>query len=117
MGERLKNRVAMVTGAGRGIGSAIASALAAEGAAVALLARTKTEIESAAEQIRKSKGRAHAFACDVTRPADVDAAVRAIVKELGPVDVLVNNAGIVGATGPTASYPIEEWARVLEVNL
>ena len=97
-GERLPElsldgRVALVTGAGRGIGRAIALTLAEAGADVAVAARTRSEIDSVADEIRALGGRSVAIPADVSVSSEVDAMVATAERELGPVDILVNNAG------------------------
>ena len=94
---RLDNRIAWVTGGGRGIGRAIALGLAADGASVCVSARSKAEVEAVAAEIRVLGGRALAVVADAMSLADTLAAVEAMARELGPVDILVNNAG--GGTG------------------
>jgi 3-oxoacyl-[acyl-carrier protein] reductase len=96
----LKNRVALVTGASRGIGKGIALALGRTGAAVAVNYRDRgAEAEAVAEDVRNGSGRAAAFRADVSRAADVQSMVRDIEKQLGPIDILVNNAGMAVARG------------------
>ena len=112
----LDGRVAVVTGAGRGIGRAVALALAQAGAKVAALARTQSEIEETAALIKKSGG-AQAFAIDVTDTSGVRRAMEEIEAALGPVDVLVNNAGQLGRIGPFVESDPGEWWRVLDVNV
>jgi gluconate 5-dehydrogenase len=112
----LTGRVALVTGASRGIGRAVALALAAAGADVACCARGQEEVERTAAEIRSSGGRARGFLLDVTRAAEIDAVVRAVAAALGPVDVLVNNAGIVFEKR-TGEVTDEEWDLVLATNL
>jgi 3-hydroxybutyrate dehydrogenase len=106
----------LVTGAGRGIGRAVALAFAREGAAVALVARTAEQIESVAREIREHGGRALAIAGDVSDASVVDRAVAAAESEFGGVDILVNNAGgnQLGAIGVMAP---EDWWKQIEVNL
>ena len=97
---KLASQVAVVTGAGRGIGRAIALAQAREGAKVALLARTKTEIETVAEAISAEGGVARTFAVDIVDLDSVAKAFAAIEADLGPVSLLTNNAGSFAAIGP-----------------
>lgn len=110
----LPEKTALVTGAARGIGRAVALRLAAEGAAVALL--DLREAGEAAEAIRSGGGRALALQADVTDPAAVEAVVAQIAGAWGGVDILVNNAGII-ARGTLLSTTPEVWKRVLEVNV
>ena len=112
----LADRVAIVTGAGRGIGRAVAQALAREGAAVALAARTRAEVAAVAEAIRTAGGRALAVPTDVSQDAQVEALVDETVGQLGPVDILVNAAGV-AAFGPVAGAKPADWDAMLAVNL
>ncbi len=112
----LSGRVALVTGAGRGIGRGIALALAEAGASVACAARSVEQVEESAALIRDAGGRACPIPMDVTRTADVEAATRSIAETLGPVDVLVNNAGI-GLEKRTVDVTDDEWDHVLATNL
>jgi NADP-dependent 3-hydroxy acid dehydrogenase YdfG len=112
----LAERVAIVTGAGRGIGRAVAEALARQGAAVVLASRTRAEIASVAETIRNAGGRALAVPTDVTQDARVEALVDETVGELGRVDILVTAAGV-AAFGPVASAKSADWDPMLAVNL
>jgi len=112
----LAGRVAIVTGAGRGIGRAVAEALARHGAAVALAARTRGELAAVAEAIRDAGGRALAVPTDVTQDARVEALVDATVGELGRVDILVTSAGV-AAFGPVAAAKATDWDPMLVVNL
>lgn len=106
-----------MTGAGRGIGRAIALALASAGAKVAALARTRSEVDETAAQIEKAGGSAQALVVDVTDAQAVHAAMIEIESAMGPIDLLVNNAGQLGRIGPfVASDPVEWW-RVLDTNL
>jgi NAD(P)-dependent dehydrogenase (short-subunit alcohol dehydrogenase family) len=113
----LRGQVAIVTGAGRGIGQAIALGLAAAGASVAAVARTEEHVRGVAEQIGRSGGRSIATIADVSVPADVDRMIGEVERHFGPVDLLVNNAGVVGPIGPTWEAGSNEWWRCLEVNL
>ncbi len=115
---RLKEKIALVTGASRGIGAAIAERFAVEGARVGLAARSVGATEALAESIRKGGGEAIAVSCDVTRPESRAAAVAACVAAWGRIDILVNNAGTSGLT-PLAGgrNPEETWEAILATNL
>jgi 3-oxoacyl-[acyl-carrier protein] reductase len=106
----------VVTGAGRGIGRAIARSLAGAGARVALAARTEGELAQVAREIQQAGGAARAVRCDVSRASDVEDLFRLAEAEHGPVDVLVNNAGVV-VRGEVAGLSEDEWDRTLDVNL
>ena len=107
--------VAIVTGAGRGIGRAIALSLAAEGAAIGVFARTKEEIAATAALIDDAGGRAVALSVDVRDAAAVRAAVSETANRLGPVTVLVNNAGTPGPAGLDWEVDSEAWFECIEV--
>lgn len=109
--------LALITGAGRGFGRAFALGLAACGMKVAVAARTRSEVEATAEAVRGQGGEAHAFALDVT-DAHAVAAMRARVEDqLGPVDLLVNNAASGPPFGPTWETDATQWWRTFEVNV
>ncbi len=112
---RLEGKGAVITGGGRGIGAAVARALAAEGAAVVVSARTGSEIEAVADELRGGGHAAWAVPCDVTDPAQVFALAERAGEHLGQVDILVNNAGTV-TSAPLKSLTLEEWNRTLAVN-
>jgi NADP-dependent 3-hydroxy acid dehydrogenase YdfG len=115
MGQ-LDGKIAAVTGASSGIGEATALALAAEGAAVALAARRKDRIDELAARIESQGGRALAVETDVTDEAQANAFVARANEELGGLDVLVNNAGVM-LLGPVAGAPTEQWREMIDVNL
>jgi len=114
---QLKGLVALITGGGRGIGRSIARRFAAEGAAVLVTARTAAEVESVANEIRQSGGRAQSLAADVSRPEDCEKIVAAARHHFARVDILVNNAGIFGPVRPAVEISPAEWNDVLAINL
>ncbi len=116
MSGTLEGKVAAITGASSGIGEATALALAAEGAAVALGARRKGRIDELAERIGSDGGRAVALEVDVTDETRARSFVEESAAELGGLDVLVNNAGVM-LLGPVFGADTEEWRRMIEVNL
>jgi NAD(P)-dependent dehydrogenase (short-subunit alcohol dehydrogenase family) len=118
VGDRfsLEGRVALVTGAGRGIGRAIAVALGAAGAAVACAARSRDQVDAAAAEITGAGGRARALRLDVTSPEQIVTCVEEVAAALGPVDVLVNNAGVT-MEKKTTEVSDEDWDVVLGTNL
>ena len=107
-------RTAVVTGAAQGIGLAIARRLLASGAKVRIWDRDDTLLSSTVAALGNN---ASGDAIDVTDAAAIDKAVKSALGTLGKIDVLVNNAGIAGLNAPTADYPIEEWNKVIAVNL
>jgi 3-hydroxybutyrate dehydrogenase len=116
MNTDLTNKVALVTGASRGIGRAVALELARAGADVAVTARSEADLETLAAEIRALGRRALAIPCDVLEFASLENAVERVQTELGPVDVLVNNAGITqGVKFTDQTYDL--WQRVQRVNV
>jgi NADP-dependent 3-hydroxy acid dehydrogenase YdfG len=116
MSDRLDGTVALVTGASSGIGEATAVALADQGAAVALVARRAERLEELADKIRDSGGTALVLAGDVTVERQAREVVERTVTELGRLDTLINNAGVM-LLGPAVGAPLEEWQRMVEVNV
>jgi NADP-dependent 3-hydroxy acid dehydrogenase YdfG len=116
MAERLDNTVALVTGASSGIGAATAAALAAQGAAVALAARRTDRLEAIAASIREQGGTVLVLEADITDEQQATGAVDRTVAELGRLDTLVNNAGVM-LLGPVEGAPLEEWQRMVELNV
>ena len=112
-----RDQVALVTGGGRGIGAATASLLAREGAAVAVASRTEEEVISVAGEISAAGGTALPVVVDVTDEGSVSAGFERVRSELGPVTILINNAGTPGVPLPVAATDPEAWRRVLEVNV
>jgi NAD(P)-dependent dehydrogenase (short-subunit alcohol dehydrogenase family) len=113
----IKDQVAVVTGGGRGIGQAVAQALASAGASVAVMARSASELETTVALIANAEGRARAFPADVTDAEAVRSAMKEIEQTLGPVDLLINNAGTVKPFGPFWETDIDEWWQGMDVNL
>lgn len=116
MAEGLKGTVALVTGASSGIGRATASRLAAEGAAVALVARRAERLEELAAELRRDGSTALVIAADLTTMEDAYDAVECTATELGRLDTLVNAAGVM-LNGPSELSPLREWDQMVEVNL
>ncbi len=113
----LGGQVALVTGAGRGIGRAIAMALSEAGAAVVVLARSEAEVEETVALVVARRGRAIGFVADVTDREAVESAVAATEAEIGPVSILVNNAGSAGSMTPLWETDPDAWWRTIEINL
>src|SRR5579862_7170945 len=114
---KLNGQVALVTGAGRGIGAAIAIKLAGMGATTVICGRTRATLESTAAAITKSGGKAETAECDVTDLTSVEQLAERVRGKFGRLDVLVNNAGIGGFGGPLHQMPPESWDQVLNTNL
>jgi NADP-dependent 3-hydroxy acid dehydrogenase YdfG len=116
MSRSLAGTVALVTGASSGIGAAAATSLAAQGAAVALVARRKDRLEALAADIRSQGGRALVLEADVTDELQATNAVAQTVAYLGRLDTLINNAGVM-LLGPAVGAPLSEWQRMVELNV
>ncbi len=113
----LDGKVALVTGAGSGIGREVALAYAREGAAVVASDVNEAGGRETCDRIAGAKGRAAFFRADVSRPAECEALAAEAVRAFGRLDVACNNAGIGGAIAPLAEQPIEAWDRIIAVNL
>jgi NADP-dependent 3-hydroxy acid dehydrogenase YdfG len=116
MAGRLDGTVALVTGASSGIGAATARALAGQGAAVALAARREDRLAGLAQEITRNGGRTLVIETDVTEKTQAQAAVERTVAELGRLDIVVNNAGVM-LLGPIENAPLDEWEQMVRVNL
>jgi NADP-dependent 3-hydroxy acid dehydrogenase YdfG len=114
--EQLKGTVALVTGASSGIGEATAALLVAHGASVSIVARRRDRLEALASRIRSQGGTALVIEADIAREDQAREAVERTVSELGRLDTLINNAGVM-LLGPIVGAPIEEWRRMMEINV
>ncbi|MBZ0302885.1 MAG: SDR family oxidoreductase [Anaerolineae bacterium] len=113
----LKGQVALVTGGGRGLGQGMARALAAAHASVAVTGRSESHLKNTVDLIQAAGGQAVAVAADVTDSAAVERMVRTVEGRLGPVSILVNNAGVTGRPGPTWEVDVDDWQRTFAVNV
>jgi NAD(P)-dependent dehydrogenase (short-subunit alcohol dehydrogenase family) len=116
MPGEMHGRIALVTGATSGIGRAVAARFAKEGASVAVAGRRRDRLDALVREVEAARGVATAIEGDVRDPAHAEDAVRRTVEAFGGLDVLVNNAGVIGA-GPVETTSDDEWARVLDVDL
>src|SRR6202034_1154275 len=112
-----EGKVALVTGAGRGIGRAVALDLAASGAYVVLLARSPEQLDEAARAVRAQGGNAAVLQTDLGDPEAVAEAAARAETELGPVDILINNAAVVQPVGPTVTAPRAAWSAAFAINV
>jgi len=115
--KNLDNKVAVVTGGGRGIGAAIASKLAGLGASVVVCGRTRGVIEATSKSISPSGLKASAVECDVTNLRSVESLAQHVESNFGRLDVLINNSGIGSFKNPLHTLPPDEWDKVLNTNL
>ena len=113
----LAEKIAVITGGGRGIGRAMALKFAGEGATVVVAARTKSEIEAVAKEVGEVGGRAKAVPADVSDQAQCEHLIHAATAEFGRIDILVNNAGDYGPVKPVEEIAPAEWDRVIAVHL
>jgi NAD(P)-dependent dehydrogenase (short-subunit alcohol dehydrogenase family) len=116
MSGKLVGRTAVITGASKGLGHAMASALAAEGASVALVSRDRAKLEAVAVGIQKAGGEAGVFPADVANEEQVRAIERDIVARYGSVQILINNAGV-NVRKPTVDFSLDEWRLVMDTNV
>lgn len=114
---RVLHKVALVTGAGAGIGRASAFRLAEEGAKVALLDRELNRLQEVKKQIERSGGEAIAISADISNPEDMEKAVAEILAKWGRLDIVFANAGVNGTLSPIETMTPEEWSRTLDINL
>ncbi len=113
----IAGKTAIVTGGGRGIGFAIAERIAAEGARVAIVDLDEKLLEESAGRLAKAGREVLALRCDVSKEEEVNACVEQVVRKLGRVDMLVNNAGITGITKPITEVSEKEWDQVMNIDL
>jgi 3-oxoacyl-[acyl-carrier protein] reductase len=113
----LSSQVAVVTGAGRGIGAAIAKRLAELGAVALVCGRTREPLAATARNITQAGGKAEIFVCDVSSLSSVEGLVQFVEKTFGRTDILVNNAGIGGFSSPLHELPPQSWDQILNTNL
>jgi len=114
---RLKDKIAIGTGGGRGIGRGIAIRFAAEGASVVLAQRNRPSAEATASEIRSIGGETLVVPTDVSQKPQVDALIQTTLDRYKRIDILVNNAGIAGGNGPFLELPFETWEQIIAVNL
>jgi 3-oxoacyl-[acyl-carrier protein] reductase len=114
---RLSDQIAIVTGASRGIGAAIARKLASLGTRVVLTARDKSQLDTIAVDITNAGGHAESQTCDLTRPEQIEAFARHVLETHGRCDILVNNAGMGWLPGPLHETPPDVWERQVALNL
>ena len=113
----LKDKIVLITGASQGLGRALALAFAGEGARVVVNARSEESVGPVAKEVEEAGAQILALAADVSKATDVERLVRETVERFGRIDVLVNNAGVLGPRVGIEEYPEDEWRRVLDANL
>jgi hypothetical protein len=116
MSTGIEGKVVLITGGGTGIGADTARGLAARGATVAIAARRKDKLDAVVDEITAKGGKAKAYPLDVTRKADFQSVVGAVVTDFGRLDVLVNNAGVMPIR-PLAEANTDEWDQMVDVNI
>jgi NAD(P)-dependent dehydrogenase (short-subunit alcohol dehydrogenase family) len=117
MTPRLGGRIALITGASRGIGAAVAQRFAQEGAHLVLVARTQGGLEEVDDRVRKAGSRATLVPMDLADASKIDQMAAALFQRFGRLDILVGNAGMLGTLSPMGHIEPKEWARVMDVNL
>lgn len=115
--QALSGQVGVVTGAARGLGRAFALGLAKAGMSVALIDQRENELKEALQELEKSGGKGAAISADISDAAQVHEWIKSVEQKLGPIDLLVNNAGVAGPSGPTWEVDPQEWWHCQEVNL
>jgi len=114
---KLEGKIAVITGAGRGIGKAISITFAKEGANLVLLSRTLPELKKTAEEIRNLNRRALILKADVSNKEQVEKSIDLAVREFGTIDILVNDAAIQGTIGPLVDNDVKKWIETIHINL
>lgn len=117
MDLQLEGKNAIVTGGSKGIGKGIAMALAEEGCNVSICARTKDELNDAADELRETGSEILDIQADLTNEDDIENVVTKTKETFGSIDILVNNAGTIGTSGTFEETPLDEWRRLFELNL
>src|SRR3954454_15304426 len=115
--KRFEDKTAFITGAASGIGRATAVAYAGEGARVVVMDRDKATLQETAEHVKAAGAEVLAITCDVSKPEEVEAAVAQAVKTFGRIDCAFNNAGVENKAAPLHQIELQEWDRILNINL